>query len=266
MSSSNPGPHDYERALSAVGLNDINVFHRQITGSTNDDARATIGSGPSLLETPVAIFVAEMQTRGRGRGSNSWSSPKGSVSLTITAPGVDASRLGVLPLGAGACVVAALRELGAVAFVKWPNDVLIEGLKVAGILSESSLLSGTARVFVGIGINVEAASIDPERAPHATALDAHGIEADRPALVADITARVLRLIREARSGQEVVEAWKAVSVPWWGEVATLIEGGLEKQVTLLDVNPEGQLVVRDEDGVVRSLVSGEIRRLRVSGS
>ncbi len=266
MSSRNPGPQDYERALSAIGLNDINVFHRQITGSTNDDARASVGSGPSLLDTPVAIFVAEMQTRGRGRGSNSWSSPKGSISLTITAPGVDASRMGVLPLGVGACVVAALRDLGAKALVKWPNDVLIEGLKVAGILCESSLLSGTARVFIGIGINVAAAAIDPAVAPRATALSAHGIEADRPALVANITARVLGVIREARSGPEIVEAWKAVSVPWWGEVLSIIDGGVERHVKLLDVNPEGQLVVRDEAGVVRSLVSGQIQRLRISGS
>lgn len=264
MPPSNLGPHDYEQALLAIGLNDINVFHRQVTGSTNDDARATIALEPSLLDTPVAIFLAERQTRGRGRGSNVWFSPEGSISLTITAPGVDVSRLGVLPLGVGEAVVSALRDLGAAASAKWPNDVLIDDGKVGGILCESSLLSGSARVFIGIGINVEAASIDPEAIPHATALGAHGIEVDRPALVADITARVLRVIREADSGPRIVEAWRAVSVPWWGEVVSLIDADVERRVTLLDVSPEGQLVVRDEAGVVRSLVSGEVRQIRAA--
>lgn len=258
------GPTDYERALAAAGLGDVSVFHSQITGSTNDDAREIVSKRLPFLESAVAIVVAETQTSGRGRGSNVWFSPRGSIALTITAPGVDVSRLGVLPLGVGAAVVSALRDLGAAASVKWPNDVLIDGRKVCGILCESSLLSGTARVFVGIGINVEAASFDPEATPHATALSSHGIEVDRPALVADITARVLPVIREADSGQRIVEAWKALSVPWWGEEVSIVEGDVEKRVRMLDVSPEGHLIVRDEGGGVRSLVSGEVRHLRTT--
>lgn len=258
------GPADYERALAEAGLLGITVFHRQSTGSTNDDARAIVAGNLPYLETAIGIVIAETQTKGRGRGSNSWFSPKGSIALTITVPGVDVSRLGVLPLGVGSAVVGALRPLRARASVKWPNDVLIDGGKVCGILCESSLLGGAARVFVGIGINVEANSADPDVVPDATTLAAHGIDAHRPTLVADVTARVLSLIRGNASNAEVVEDWKALAVPWWGEEATLKEGGVERRVTLLDVNPEGQLVVRDETGVVRSLVSGEVRRIRTS--
>lgn len=266
MNSSNPGPGDYERALRDAGLTDINVFHRQITGSTNDDARATIGSWPALLETASAIFVAETQTRGRGRGANVWLSPRGSISLTITTSGIEASRLSLLPLGVGVAVVQALRDLGARAEVKWPNDVLIDGGKVGGILCESSLLAGTARVFVGIGINVDAASLDPSAVPGATTLGSAGLRVDRPALVADLTVRVLRFLRESPPGKAVVESWKAVSVPWWGEPATLVDGGVEQHVTLLDLNPEGQLVARDASGVVRTFTSGEVRKIRVAGA
>ena len=258
------GPADYEKALSAAGLAGITVFHRQVTGSTNDDARALAGSGLPVLEDASAIVVAESQTRGRGRGSNSWSSPRGSISVTITVPGVDAGTLGVLPLGVGTAVVMALRHIGANALVKWPNDVLLDGGKVCGILCESSLLGGAARVFIGIGINVEADSADASALPGATTLAAHGVPADRPSLVADITARVMAMIRGRASGDEIVAAWKAVSVPWWGEEATLIENDAEKRVTLLDVSPLGQLVVRDTSGVLRSLVSGEVRRIRTT--
>ena len=266
MAALSLGPIDYERALAAAGLPDITVFHRRSTGSTNDDARALAAMGLPILESAAAIVVAETQTKGRGRGSNTWFSPLGSISLTITVPGVDVSRLGVLPLGVGAAVAKALRDLGAPALVKWPNDVLIDGAKVGGILCESSLLSGTARVFIGIGINVEPASVDPAVLGSATTLGNHGVAVDRPSLVADITARVLDLIRGAPSGAWVAEGWKAVAVPWWGEEVTYVDGHTERRVTLLDVNPEGQLVVRDEGGAVRSLVSGEVRRLRGASS
>jgi BirA family transcriptional regulator, biotin operon repressor / biotin---[acetyl-CoA-carboxylase] ligase len=260
------GPADYERALAAAGLLDITVFHRQSTGSTNDDAREIAARGLPMIESAVAIVVAETQTRGRGRGSNAWFSPRGSVAITITVPGVEASRLGVLPLGVGCAVAKALRDLGAPAFVKWPNDVLIEGGKVGGILCESSLLKDLARVFIGIGINVEPASVDPEVLSGATTLGHHGVAADRPALVADITASVLDLIRGGASNALVVEDWKALSVSWWGEEVTFVDGEAERRVTLLDVNPEGHLVVRDEGGAIRSLLSGEVRRIRVTPS
>ena len=262
MPPSSLGRVDYERALAGIGLNELTVFHRQSTDSTNDDAHSLVASPLPSLETAVAIVVAETQTKGRGRGANLWFSPRGSISLTITVPGVEIARLSVLPLGVGAVVVGALRDLGAAASVKWPNDVLIEGDKVCGILCESSQLSGTARVFVGIGINVEAASEDPFATPHATTLAAHGVVVDRPALVAGITARVLTLIRGGATGAKIIAEWKAVSVPWWGEEVTFAEGDIERRVTLLDVSPEGQLVVRDEGGAVRSLVSGEVRRIR----
>jgi len=266
MATLSPGAVDYERALAAVGLSELTVFHRQSTGSTNDDARAITAKGLPTLDSAAAIVIAETQTRGRGRGSNTWLSPLGSIALTITAPGVEASRLSVLPLGVGAAVAGALRNLGASAQVKWPNDVLIGGAKVCGILCEASLLSGTARVFIGIGINVEPASVNPEILEGATTLGNHGVAANRPELVADITARVLALIRGDEAGPKVIDDWKAVSVPWWGEEVTLLEGEAERRVTLLDVNPEGQLVVRDEGGALRSLVSGEVRRIRVMPS
>ena len=54
--------------------------------------------------------------------------------------------------------------------------------------------------------------------------------------------------------------------PWWGEEVTVVDGGGERRVTLLDVNPEGHLVVREEGGAIRSLLSGEVRRIRVTPS
>jgi BirA family biotin operon repressor/biotin-[acetyl-CoA-carboxylase] ligase len=263
VTNSGLGRADYERALAAVGLNAVEVFHRKTTGSTNDDARALEASKGRDPGAGVAVVIAESQTQGRGRGVNSWSSPRGSIAMTLMACGVDASRLGVLPLAVGSAVVASLRALGASAAVKWPNDVLIDGRKVCGILCESSVLEGVARVFIGIGVNVEAATFEPEVAARATTLTDHGLTVDRPSLVAEIARRVLDAIRDPRPSVQIVEEWKAAAVPWWGQAVTLIEGeGAGREVTLLDVNPQGLLVVRDDLGVVRSLVSGEVRGLR----
>jgi BirA family biotin operon repressor/biotin-[acetyl-CoA-carboxylase] ligase len=256
------GPLDYERALASVGLTEIAVFHRATTGSTNDDAKEIASSRSPSLDLPMAIVVAEEQTRGRGRGGNAWLSPRGSISFTITAPGVQVSRLGVLPLGVGACVAGALKRLGASAFLKWPNDVLIGARKVSGILCESSLSSRAARVFLGIGLNVDVWTGDPQLTSTATTLAAQGIEASRPALIADIAQRVVALLASDAPNAEVVENWRAAAVPWWGEEVTFVESGIQKRVTLLDVDAEGRLVVREGDGAVRSLLSGVVGQLR----
>ena len=254
------GAGDYQRALNDVGLSDIEVIQHATTGSTNDDARALLAD--KGREHACILVVADEQTKGRGRGGNLWFSPRGSISMTLSVPAVGARMLGVLPLGVGASVVASLRELGACADVKWPNDILVNGLKVAGILCEATLLGGTARVYIGIGINVETEAEDQGLRATATSLGAHGIRVDRPALVGQITARVLELVRAQADNAAIVAAWKAVSTPWWGEQVSLRDGGVERCVTLLDVNPDGQLVVRDEAGVVRSLVAGEVQQLR----
>lgn len=257
------GLADYERALTAAGVTDLQVAHHATTGSTNDDARALVGSSAEGGDASSYLVIAEEQTKGRGRGGNVWLSPQGSISMTLTVAGIPVDRLGVLPLGVGAAVAAAVRGLGITASVKWPNDVLINGLKACGILCESSLLGPRARVFIGIGVNVEDGSARLDADLNATAVSEHALAVDRPALVADIAARVLTMIRGDASNSEIVGEWKGVSVPWWGEDVTLLDGGVERRATLLDVNPLGQLVVRDEGGVVRSLVSGEVRQLRV---
>lgn len=252
----------YDLALAAAGLAGVAVFHRQATGSTNDDARALVGTDRFDASAVATLVVAETQTRGRGRGGNAWSSPEGSIAMTLVVPPVSTSRLTVLPLGVGTAVVEAVRALGAPACVKWPNDILIDGRKVCGILCESSLAEGLARVFIGIGMNVEAGATDPRVASRATTLAEQGIVIDRPTLVADITRRVLEFASTQEAPADTVRRWKAVSAPWWGEEVTLLEGTMRQRVMLVDVGPDGQLIVRDRSGVVRPLVSGEVRRLR----
>jgi BirA family biotin operon repressor/biotin-[acetyl-CoA-carboxylase] ligase len=126
------------------------------TGSTNADllAQAVAGGGAGT------VLVAEAQTAGKGRLGRSWSSAPGAsltFSVLLRPAGVPATRLGWLPLLAGVAVTAAIREVTAVeARLKWPNDVLASGRKLAGILAESR----EQAVVVGMGINVSQRQAD----------------------------------------------------------------------------------------------------------
>jgi BirA family biotin operon repressor/biotin-[acetyl-CoA-carboxylase] ligase len=157
------------------------------TGSTNADLLAAARSGAA----EGLVLVAEAQTAGRGRQGRTWLAAPGTA-LTFSAllrpRGVPASQLGWLPLLAGVAVVAALREsAGVQAELKWPNDVLAGGAKLAGILAESW---GDA-VVVGIGINVWQRQ-DELPVPAATSVRLAGEAGGRPAAGGpDIRERLL---------------------------------------------------------------------------
>ena len=127
-----------------------------VTGSTNDDARALALAG----EPGGAAVLATVQTAGRGRFDRVWESPCGGVYLSaLFRPSLDPAQAGTLALAAGVSVVRALDRLDPslepALGLKWPNDVLVDGGKLAGILVESSARAGAIDwVVVGVGVNV----------------------------------------------------------------------------------------------------------------
>src|SRR5215468_535735 len=140
---------------------------KQETGSTNADVAQAARDGAA----EGLVVVAERQTSGRGRMGRQWESPAraGLMFSVLLRPAADTpvSRYGWLPLLAGVAVVEAVRRLGEVdAVLKWPNDVLIDGRKCAGILAESVPDRG---VVLGIGLNVTMRE-DELPVPEATSL------------------------------------------------------------------------------------------------
>ncbi|MGN6743861.1 MAG: biotin--[acetyl-CoA-carboxylase] ligase, partial [Amnibacterium sp.] len=111
---------------------------REEAGSTNADLAAAAGAAPA--DWPAwSVLVTDTQTAGRGRLGRSWTAPPG-TSLAISVllrPRIPADRYGWLSLLAGTAMAAALRDAGVAAAVKWPNDVLIGGRKVCGLLAEA---------------------------------------------------------------------------------------------------------------------------------
>jgi BirA family transcriptional regulator, biotin operon repressor / biotin---[acetyl-CoA-carboxylase] ligase len=150
-------------------------------------------------ESEGAVAAADFQTEGRGRLGRRWDAPPGSSLMfsIVLEPGVPPERLPELTPLAGAAVADAIAALtGLATTVKEPNDVLVDGRKVAGILGEAV----DGRVVLGIGVNVtQQAEELPERAAFpATSLALEGVGANRAELLAEILAQL----------EERYDAWR----------------------------------------------------------
>jgi BirA family transcriptional regulator, biotin operon repressor / biotin---[acetyl-CoA-carboxylase] ligase len=181
------------------GLGFPRVHHR-LTDSTNERARElALGGAPH-----GTLVTADEQSAGRGRQGRAWSAPPGSgVLMSLVVRDLD-ERSAALPLAAAVAVCEALAPLDC--RIKWPNDVWLEGRKLAGILVEGRPQEGWA--IVGIGLNVSTA---PDQLPAvlretATSLRIAGVERDREEVLAALLEALGR--RLGQPPEEVLPAWR----------------------------------------------------------
>ena len=228
--------------------------------STNDEALARLRAGD-----PGGFFVtARSQTGGRGRQGRAWASPPGnlyaSLALVDPAPVAQAPQLGFV---AGVALCDTLRaRLGGDArlAIKWPNDMLFDGAKLAGMLLESTILpGGRLGCVVGIGVNCVS---HPDGLPYpATDLAASGAPAaDVQTLVADLGEAIARWLAVWRRGAgfaAIREAWLARAAG----LGTRIEVTLPSQPPLagsfLGIDPVGRLAL-DVDGRHMMIDAGDV--------
>lgn len=165
-------------------------------GSTNDEARAAARRGVRS----GALFVADHQTRGRGRRQNSWSSEAAENLLfsIVVRSSAGLASLGASPLAFGLGLRDAVAALGVDAVrIKWPNDVWIGEAKAAGILVESVSDGAQTALIVGIGLNVNM-RVPPQRldAPATSLALALGRHVEREPLLAEVLERMQRRFQE----------------------------------------------------------------------
>jgi len=205
------------------------------------------------------LVTAEEQTRGRGRLGRSWDSPPGVgvwMSLVLRPP-LDPERAAGLSLVAGLAVAAAIRLLARVeAVVKWPNDVMVRGKKIAGVLCESVLEGTTVRYTVmGIGINVNQER-DQIPAPLQATADSVRLAAGHKISRIQLLAAVLREFeprydRYCRHGFGALrEEYRAHSF-LIGKPVTLSRTGAEIAGIAVDIAPDGSLLIATADRVER---------------
>jgi len=234
-------------------------------GSTNDQAKELAVEGAEHGE----VVVAEAQTSGRGRRGRVWSSPpRRNLYLSVVLrPDLPPARAAELTLVASVAVCDALRHAGVEAGIKWPNDLLVSGRKIAGILTELAADPDRVQwVVIGIGVNVNTRAEDfPEdlRGEATSILLERGVPAPRALFAAAcLTALEEWLDRHAEDGFEVVrEAWRERSVTLGKRVSVLAD---DREVVGVaeDIDPQGALLVRDGDGEVHRFLAGDVTLLR----
>lgn len=241
------------------------VEHHERIGSTNDRARALAREGAPEW----SVVLADEQASGRGRSGRRWHSAGGDLFLSVLLrPQIPPELIGLLPLAAGVAVAEALRPFGVEARLKWPNDVTAGGRKLAGILTEA-ISEGPAveAVVIGVGVNLalEPSSLGGELASLATSLRTEtGRDPGPLAAAAGVLTRLAvcydRLTRGGAA--ELLPAWKALALPWWGRRVQVRSGGRLLTGLAEDVDARGALVLRGDDGARLTVLAGDARELR----
>ncbi len=233
------------------------VYLFQQIGSTNDEAkRLADGGGQEGL-----IVVAEAQTAGRGRAGRKWITPAGTaIALSvILRPALAAERTARLTMLAGVALCDAIEQAtGLRADLKWPNDVLLSGKKVAGILAEAALFGDRLEyAVIGLGVNVNSAPSAAEVDFPATSLQAEaGREVDRlkllRAILAGLEARYPSLTDDV-----LFEAWRAHLALMGEPMVAHTESG-DHRGRAEGVDPEGALLFRLDSGEALRLMAGDV--------
>lgn len=206
------------------------------------------------LSLPQAMIIAGEQFAGRGRNDRQWSSPAGKGIYATTLLSRPASELPVVPLAIATIVASYLRETFAIdARIKWPNDILVGGRKIAGILIEARVQEQRVFLLIGTGINVEPVADDDR--PNAVAISEvsprafTGIETATRAFIEHMDEQLSRPFEHDR----VLADWRALSVHKPGDRIHCVIG--EKTVA-------GTWVGIDEHG--RALLNGASGQIAVS--
>ena len=268
-------PHDFAIALGRraerLGGFASRVEWYELVSSTNDVADRIAAAGG----THGTVVSAESQEKGRGRLGRTWHSPPGAglyVSVVLRPvevfgrAAVDSlSGASWITLTAGVALAEALRcATGLAATIKWPNDLVVGGRKVCGILAEASTVGGELRhIVLGFGVNVLASSYPLEIADRATSVEAElGRSADGAELFGESLACLAERLRQLATGgfDAILDTWRALSPTSRGSrVETASAGGWAQAVTA-GIDLDGALLVRAGD-TVRRVVAGEVRWL-----
>ena len=224
----------------------------------------------TTVKGPFTV-VSRVQTGGVGRLGRTWSSPAGGLWYTLAWPAsLPLARYGALPLVAGLAVVETmdpfLADSMAHTAIKWPNDILLNDAKVAGILCQSASDSAGLVFFIGIGINVSfphTALPRDLRHPATTLALETGSSVDPEALEAPLTGHLARLLTTyEREGFAPMLPELQSRLAWLHQqVCAEIDGEGTVQGELCGVSAAGHLHLLTARGM-REVASGEVRRLR----
>lgn len=256
--------NELKKYLSKLPLGDIHYFDS--VGSTNNEALAWATSDAK----DMSIVIADEQTAGRGRLDRKWFTPRGTAlafSVILRPTAEEKPHLTRIVGLAALAVIDPLRTRGLVAQIKWPNDVLLNGRKVAGILVES-VWSGEEvdGLVIGIGVNVLKGAVPSAELlqfPATSLEEGLGPDVERERILHDILAGIVAL-RPHLGTDSFIASWER-ALAFRGQQVQVEQGdGPATQGKLLGLEPDGSLRLGSENGKSVTVRFGDVR-LRPQG-
>lgn len=233
----------------------------EIIDSTNNEACRMAEQGTAH----GTVVLADSQESGKGRRGRSWVTPSGSaVAMSfVLRPQIPPQCASMVTLVMGLAVAAACKDLyGISTQIKWPNDVVSDGRKICGILTEmSSAIDHIHYVVIGTGINTNVEAFPPELTQ--TAVSLHQIIGKRPVRAELIAACLKRfeqyytLFEQQQDLSLLIDDYNALLAGKGGPVRVL-EPGNEYTGISEGINAQGELLVRRENGVLEAVYAGEV--------
>ncbi|HVR38172.1 MAG TPA: biotin--[acetyl-CoA-carboxylase] ligase [Thermoanaerobaculia bacterium] len=227
--------------------------------STNLVARRIVGECVNNeLSLPQAIIIAGEQFAGRGRNDRRWSSPPGKGIYATTLLTRPVHLLPLVPLEIANAIASYLRETFAIdARIKWPNDILVDGKKIAGILIEARVQDDRAYLLIGTGINVE--PVQDDARPNAVAISEisprnfTGVTDATIAFIEHLDARITEPLEHDR----VLAEWRGLSIHQPGDRIHCILGERTISGTWDGIDEQGRALIRNGSDVI-AVSAGEI--------
>ena len=238
-------------------FNGYSVEYHESIDSTNTRAKLLASEGAPR----GTVVIASSQSAGRGRTGRSFFSPDGGVYMSVIfRPSLSCANVGAITPFAAVCVCEAIRELFCLdAKIKWVNDVLIDGRKVCGILTESSVAengSSLEYVVVGIGINLARADFPSELSDIACSISDHSEKPiGKRTLIANILDRLAPLL-DGAVPDGVMDAYRSLSCTLGERVYTLSSPSICGIAE--DIDDGGGLIIRTDCGERVTVSAGEI--------
>lgn len=253
MINKNINPHKIKPNTEFIAQN---VVYYKTVDSTNTAARNTECKDGTL-------FIADAQTKGKGRMGREWISEKNCgiwMSIALM-PEIESERINQITLITGLAVCETLTELYNLPFkIKWPNDIVIEGKKVCGILVEGVVKANKVKVINGIGINVNNMTFPVDLRDKATSLYLiTGKKSDRTEIVNRFAEVFEKYYREfiGNGTKNLIEKYKNLCITLGREIVA-VKDGKNIKATAVGITDAGELTIKKEDGTALNINSGEV--------
>ena len=240
------------------------IRHVKETGSTNEDAFLLGRSGAPA----GTVCVADCQLRGRGRMDRSWFSPSGAglYCSVLLRPDLSMENAGLLSFCAALAMTETLRESGLQVSVKWPNDIVLDGKKLCGILSSCESDGSRVRfAVIGSGLNLLPGSYPDELRSRAACLADFGVQVDREMLLLRyleaLDSSVSSLVSDGFSAlrRRLEEVCILISRP------VRVSGGQQAEGVAEGIGDHGELLLRLADGSLFPVTCGDVSVRGVNG-